>query len=242
MLMQRYFDALQGQIQAIRDDQANLQKAAVMCAESLANGGLIHIFDSGHLISHELLYRAGGPVAISRLGFSLQVENSAYARAAGENAPTLSYGYIKHIFETSQLRPGDVLFVGSVSGKTPNVVELALQAREHGLKVITLSAHSYSSKLDPEHPSGKRLLETGDLNLDNHAPYGDAMLEVEGVDYPICPASGINAAAVMWAIVAGMVEEMLARGLKPSIFPSVNRPNGRQLIHDMEVEAKRKGY
>lgn len=242
MLMQRYFQALRDQVDAISADQESLTQAAQLCAESLANGGLIHIFDSGHLVSHELLYRAGGPVAISRLSFSLQVDNVAYARANIDGSPTLSYAYIEHVFETNQLRPGDVLFVASVSGKTANVIEVALQGKKRGLKVITLSAHSYSPKLASEHPSGKHLMDCGDLNLDNHAPYGDAMLEVDGLDYPLCPASGINAAAVMWAIVAGMVEEMLARGLKPTIFPSVNRPNGRALVNEAEAEAKRKGY
>ena len=135
-----------------------------------------------------------------------------------------------------------MLFVGSVSGKTANVVELALQARAHGLTVIALTALAYSSKLASEHPSGKRLYEVADLVLDNHAPYGDALLEVEGLDYPICPASGIGAAVTLWAVVAGIVEEMLRRGLKPTVFPSVNRPDGKTLVSQVEAEARRKGY
>ncbi len=56
------------------------------------------------------------------------------------------------------------------------------------------------------------------------------------------PASGMGAAAVMWAVVAGIIEEMLARGLKPTIFPSVNRPDGKNLVSQAEAEALRKGY
>jgi uncharacterized phosphosugar-binding protein len=81
-----------------------------------------------------------------------------------------------------------------------------------------------------------------DLVLDNHAPYGDAMLEVPGLDYPVCPASGLDAAAIMWAVVAGILEDMLARGLKPTVFPSVNRPDGRILMSQVETEELRKGY
>ena len=68
------------------------------------------------------------------------------------------------------------------------------------------------------------------------------MIEVECLDYPICPASGIVAATVMWAVVAGMVEEMLANGLQPTVFPSVNRPEGPALLSKVEAEALRKGY
>lgn len=242
MLIQRYFDALQERIAAIAADSGPLEAAAKLCADSLSSGGAVHIFDSGHLISHELINRAGGLVAFNRLAFSLSIDNLVKARREEAPAPTLSYGYIEHVLDANQLRRGDVLFVGSVSGKTPNVIELALRARERGLKVIVITALAYSSKLESEHPSGKHLFEAADLVLDNHAPYGDAMLAVEGVDYPICPASGIGAATVLWAVVAGLVEEMLNRGLKPTIFPSVNRPEGKALVSQVEAEALRKGY
>jgi uncharacterized phosphosugar-binding protein len=108
--------------------------------------------------------------------------------------------------------------------------------------VIALTALAYSSKLVSEHPSGKHLYEAADLVLDNHAPYGDALLAVDGLDYPICPASGIDAATILWAVVAGIVEEMLKRGLKPTVYPSVNRPDGKGLVGQVEAEAQRKGY
>ena len=135
-----------------------------------------------------------------------------------------------------------MILVKSVSGKTANVVELALRAREHGLFVIAITALAYSSKLESEHPSGKHLYEAADLVLDNHAPFGDAMLEVEGLDYPICPGSGIGAATVMWAVVAGIIEEMLSRGLQPTVYPSVNRPEGASLVSKVEADALRKGF
>jgi uncharacterized phosphosugar-binding protein len=244
MLIEQYFEKLRERIDAIAADTEPIQQAARLCADTLARGGMVHIFDSGHLVSHELINRAGGLVALSRLAFSLNIDQLVKARAARplpEGSP-LSYGYIEHVFETDQLRPGDVLFVGSVSGKTANVVELALQGRSHGLKVIAMTALAYSAKLVSEHPSKKRLYEVADLVLDNHAPYGDAMLQVEGLDYPICPASGVDAAVVMWAMVAGLVEEMLKRGLKPTVFPSVNRPDGRTLVGLVEKEALEKGY
>jgi uncharacterized phosphosugar-binding protein len=244
MLINRYFEALQSRIAEIAADPEPIQQAAHACAEALARGGVVHIFDSGHMISRELINRAGGLVALSSLTFALAVDNPVKTRAAVPPPPdsTLSYGYIDHVFETGQLRKGDVLFVGSVSGKTANVVELALRARDHGLTVIAVTALAYSSKLASEHPSGKHLYEAADLVLDNHAPYGDAMLEVEGLDYPVCPASGMGAAAVLWGVVAGIIEELLARGLKPTVFPSVNRPDGKSLVAQVEAEALKKGY
>ena len=244
MLIEQYFEALQAKIAEIAAHPEPIQKAAKVCADALEKGGVIHIFDSGHMVSSELIHRAGGLAALSGLSFKLEIDNLVRTRAEAppDKSPGLSFKYIKHVFETDQLRPGDVLFIGSVSGKTPNVIELALQARAHGLTVIGLTSFAYSSRLEAMHPSGKRLYEVADLALDNRAPYGDAMLEVEGLDHKICPASGMGAAAIMWAIMAGLAEEMLARGLKPSVFPSINRPDGWELLNQIYKDALEKGY
>jgi uncharacterized phosphosugar-binding protein len=242
VLIDEYFSALQAKIAEIASDPEPIRQVAAVCSQAMAAGGVIHVFDSGHMVSSELINRAGGLVALSALSFNLNVANNVKARAAQPDETSLSFAYIGHVFETNQLRPGDILFVGSVSGKTANVVELAVQARAHGLKVIALTSLAYSSQLVSEHPSGRRLYEVADLVLDNHAPYGDAMLEVPGLDYPVCPASGLNAATIMWAVVAGILEDLLARGLKPTIYPSVNRPEGRALMNKVEEEARQKGY
>lgn len=244
MLIEHYFEAIQAKIAEIAGQTEPIRQAAKVCADALEKGGVIHIFDSGHMVSHELIFRAGGLAAFSPLFFNLNVTNTVRTRKAVDLPPgnSLSFGYIQHVFETNQLRPGDVLFVGSVSGKTANVVELAIQARAHGLTVIALTSLAYSSKLTSEHPSGQHLYEAADLVLDNHAPYGDAILDVEGLEYPICPSSGIGAAVILWAVAAGMVDEMLSRGLTPTVFPSVNRPDGWTVVKKAEEDALRKGY
>ena len=241
-LIDQYYSALQGKIAEIAAHPEPIRKAAQVCADALSQGGVVHIFDSGHMVSSELINRAGGLVALAPLSFGLNINNTVKTRSAAPDQPSRSFGYIEHVFDTNQLREGDVLIVGSVSGKTANVVELALQAKAHGLTVIALTSLAYSSRLTSEHPSGKRLFETTDLVLDNHAPFGDAMLPVEGLEYAIAPASGLGAAAVLWGMVVGIVEELLARGLTPTVFPSVNRPDGWSLVKHAEEEALRKGY
>jgi uncharacterized phosphosugar-binding protein len=244
MLIERYFEAIQSKIAEIAAQPEPIRQAAKVCADALEKGGVIHIFDSGHMVSHELIYRAGGLAAFSPLFFKLDITNTVRTRKPEPLPPdsTLSFGYIQHIFETDQLRPGDVLFVGSVSGKTANVIELAIQGRSHGMTVIALTSLAYSSQLASEHSSGKHLYEVADLVLDNHAPYGDAMLAVDGLEYAVCPSSGIGAAIILWAVSAGIIEEMLSRGLTPTVYPSINRPEGREVIKKIEEEAMRKGY
>jgi hypothetical protein len=39
-----------------------------------------------------------------------------------------------------------------------------------------------------------------------------------------------------------VIEMLLAQGLKPTIYPSVNRPNGPELVANADAEALEKGY
>ena len=77
-----------------------------------------------------------------------------------------------------------------------------------------------------EDPSGKHLYECADLLIDNLAPVGDAMMEVDGLDAKICPASGLANAFIMWSITTVVVEELMKKGLNPSVYKSYNFPGG----------------
>ena len=119
MLIEEYLEALQGKIEEIAAQTEPIQEAATLCADTLENGGVIHIFDSGHMVSSELIHRAGGLAALSKLAFKLEVDNPVRTRAETPKdlASVNPYKYIEHVFDTDQLRAGDLLFVGSVSGR-----------------------------------------------------------------------------------------------------------------------------
>lgn len=228
MLIARYFDAIIAKLDELRREESNsIARAADVCAEALASGGVIHIHDTGHMVSSELVHRAGGLAAFSPFSFSLNVNNpNAHRDRRREQPPPGDPELVALALRRSNVRPGDVLVIGSVSGKSALVVELAIQARGMGASTVALTAVAYSSKLASEHPSGKRLFEVADIVLNNHADYGDAMLEVDGMDRRICPASGICAAAALWALTAGIVERMVAMGKPPAVYRSVNLPGG----------------
>ena len=81
-LIEQYFEALQAKIAEIAAKPEPIQQAAKLCADALENGGVIHIFDSGHMVSSELIHRAGGLAALSGLSFKLDVTNPVRTRAA----------------------------------------------------------------------------------------------------------------------------------------------------------------
>ncbi len=246
-LSQSYFERIRAQIAELeRRSLPAIERAAEVCAECLLRRGVIHVYDTGHLVSRELINRAGGLAAFSPLQFDLQVTNTnPYREAQGVGAQTTPETVrciVQAALDRSRVASGDVLIIGSVSGKTPFPVELALQAKGRGVFTIGLTALDYSSKLQSEHASGKRLFEVVDLVIDNAAPYGDAMLSLEGVETAFCPASGIGAAVALWAVVAGIVERMAAAGSPPTILASINRPDGMERYKQTIEYYKQRGY
>lgn len=240
-LLSNYYSAIDNLYTTIRQTQGDsIAAAAAIIADAVAAGGCVYIYDTGHLINSELLNRAGGPVFIRRFGYGLSVDSSA--RARDRSAVDASQeGLAAWALRCSSVLPGDVFILGSVSGKTLNVIDLAVEAKKFGCKLITLSSHAYSATLQSQHTSGKRLFELGDVNLDNCAPFGDAMLEVEGIEAKLAPASGMAAAYIMWAVIVAATEGLLERGKTPSILKSVNFPPNVEYNNELYRRYEREG-
>ncbi|MBP8954709.1 MAG: sugar isomerase domain-containing protein [Armatimonadetes bacterium] len=228
------FDAIE------KDQLALIDQSAEMIAESVTNGGAWHVHDTGHIIDRELIHRGGGLMFIRPFRWSFSVEDPV--PACLRNRPPVDPNYdvaketVRLAVHASNLRAGDVITIGSVSGRSFPQIELALQCREIGCKVIVISSHNYSTQVEPKHPSGKRLFECADIFLDNLAPLGDGHMQVEGYDVPLFPLSGINAAMITWMIVAGVVEKMNAKGAQPQIWKSANIDGGADRNRQVETE------
>ena len=124
------------------------------------------------------------------------------------------------------LRPGDVLVVGSVSGRTASVVDLAYEAKKMGVHVIAFISMKYATQVEPVHSSGRKLYEMVDLVMDNCAPAAEGMMDVEGIEAPYAAASGIASDYILWSMTSVAVDELLARGITPGILKSANFPGG----------------
>ena len=80
----------------------------------------------------------------------------------------------------SAAKDGDVLILASTSGRNAVVIDMAIAARKKGIKVIGITALSYSGEVSSRHPSGKKLMDLCDVLIDNGAPCGDAVVEIHG--------------------------------------------------------------
>jgi uncharacterized phosphosugar-binding protein len=228
----RYFDDLLDRLGELRGRSGPaIESAAAACAAAIGSGGVVHVFDTGHLVSHELINRAGGLAAFTPLRIELTVDNPHPVRETDRAAAeAVTTELVAVALASSRTRPGDVLVVGSVSGNAPLPVELCLQAGERGLRTIAVTSVEYSARLAPRHPSGLRLADVAEIVIDNGAPYGDAALPLAGIEQPCCPFSGVGAVAALWAVVARTVELVVAAGPAPTVFASVNLPDGPERL------------
>ena len=227
MLLDRYRQAVDDLFRKVRDTQTeNIIKAGEMVADSVANGGCIFLSRICHAMEMDSIYRGGGPIFYKHFSYDLKIENAARPRDRSDLNIDTQGAAARYALTQSNIRPGDVLFVGSVSGRTKDVVDLAYEAEQMGVKVIAFVSMEYARQVEPVHPSGKKLYEIASLTLDNCAPAAEAMLDVEGIEARFGAASGIASDYIMWSVTSVAVEKLLEKGLTPGILKSANYPGG----------------
>jgi uncharacterized phosphosugar-binding protein len=245
---ERWFDCAEQVLTRIRTTQADaLRRAAELIADSVAAGGALHIYDTGHC-TREPHHRAGGLLLLRDLQLGLNVtsstspkraaEVSARQREAGtrvtEQATDLA-------IERSALLPGDVLLVNSVSGKAPAPVQVALSATRRGVHVVAITNVTYSRAVTSQHSSGKKLFEVAEVVIDNCGVVGDAALDVEGMGTRAIPTSGLTFCYIIWALTAEVISQLLARGVTPHVYRSVNLPDGEEFNAQAEAAYRETG-
>lgn len=199
-----------------------MEKAADAIAASVAEGGVVHVFGSGHshMLAEEIFYRPGGLVPVNAiLDPGLSGIHGAVKSTLFERLP----GYAAAILGDHEISGGDPFIVVSNSGVNPVPVDMALEGRARGLVVIALTSVQASAVLRPRHPCGQRLYELADIVLDNRMPPGDALVDVPG--YPgikTGPVSTILGAYILDNIMVMAVERIAARGQEPPVFAGAN--------------------
>jgi len=227
-LAKAYMDGVIQLLQRITEEEMPaLRDAAKIMAEAISQAKRIFAFGCTHssLPIQDLVYRAGGLMLINPL-FGPGIASLDVRPATMSSAIERLQGYAQVLLDNNPIGAGDVLILVSVSGRNAVPVEMAQLARERGIKVIGVTSRVYTDAFASRHPSGKKMYEFADVVLDNKVDQGDAMLQAEGVPQKFCPASGVTSTALLQALVAATVEELLARGITPPIFLAANVDGG----------------
>ena len=194
-----------------------IQRVAGILARSVIEGGIIHLFGSGHsaMPTQEVFIRAGSLTNARPISLERNLDSFERIEGVGE---ALMRGF------TGQR--GEVLFVFSNSGVNPLPIEVALEGKRRGLFTVGVTSLEHSRRSAVKHSGGKRLFDVVDVAIDTHVPYGDAGLEVEGLPMRIGPLSTIAGVAIINAVMAETIEAMLAAGETPPVRISRNTPGG----------------
>jgi len=237
-----FFDRSMALLQELKRSEAGaIQRAAELCAERIARGGLVFLFGNGHsrMMCEEMTPRQGcfaGFVALVELALS---NHSAIIGANGLRAPLYleNYeGYAEQVLRGFRFGLNDAFIVISTSGIRPVIVELAMGARARGLPVIAIVSKTHCEQTKAAHSSGKKLIDCADIVIDNLCPAGDCVLELEGLEWRTGPVSTITGAMIINMIRCATAEALLACGVKPVLLPS------HQLVGNTSAEEQLEAF
>jgi uncharacterized phosphosugar-binding protein len=212
-----YLKAVTAVLEELAEGGGELADVGARIGASVADGGVVHVFGSGHsrLAAEEVAVRAGTLSSVTSVWPERGLDR--LERTPGLGASVLS---------ASDLRAGEVLLVVSQSGINPLPIDVARAAGERGAQVVGVGSAPHSRAVASRHPDGVRLLDVVDVFLDTRMPAGDALVELDGLDGRCGPASTFAAAALLHAALVEAVAWMLAHGYEPPVRVSRNLPEG----------------
>lgn len=221
-----YYERVTALLQQVREQEMDaIDRAAEICAQSIASGGLVFLFGNGHsrMLCEEMTPRQGcypGFVAMVELALS---NHANIVGTNGLRAPLhleKYEGYSEEILKGFRFGPNDAFIVISTSGIRPVIVEMAMGAQRRGLPVIGIVARQHCEQSVAAHSSGKKLTDVADVIIDNHCPPGDCVVELEGLEWRTGPTSTVTGAAIINMLRCEVAERLIARGHKPELLPS----------------------
>jgi len=234
MMLHEYVEQIRRSLDQIEEQEAErIRQAARKTAETIMQGGVIHLFGCGHshILTEEVFYRAGGLAPIHPILVEpLMLHEGAVRSSELERQNGLAASFMHN----QDIRPGEVMIVLSTSGRNPVPVDVVQIAKAKGAYTIGITSLQYSQSQPSRHVSGKHLYDAVDLVIDNHAVKGDAVLTYPGVPVPFAPTSTVIGAVILNGIFAEAIVMMTDQGYEPPVFLSGNidgaDERNRQLI------------
>ncbi|MCE5250643.1 sugar isomerase domain-containing protein [bacterium] len=219
----------------------SIQKAAEIMAESIAAGRWVHTFGCGHatLPIEEMYPRIGGFVGFHPM---IELPLSFFTHIVGEMGVHQFVflerveGYGNEIMKSYTFDPRDTMWFFSHSGINNVNIDVALEAKRLGMKiVVTGSAEAYKD-IPTRHSSGKKLFEIADVVVDSCATAQDASVALKNHKDKIGPVSTISFVTCVWMMITTVAEILADKGVKVYIHPSHNVP-GDTTAKDRLTEA-----
>ncbi len=221
----------------LKKEEASLRMLGETVLQSLRNGGVWHIFGSGHsaLLADELFHRAGGLVPINSMTeVSLSPLVNPAVNREMERDETNAHG----ILDKHSIQSGEPILLISNSGVNGITVELAKMAKEKGLVVCALTSVAHSKAGKSRHSTGKKLYEVADIVIDSSLPAGDAILDWNLGDktFKSGASSMVLGSVALHTVESIVVNGYVQAGELPPVLISANAIGGDE--HNKVLEEK----
>ena len=230
-----YYGVIKDQLEAqFEQEGANIEKAAEYCATSVSAGRVIHVFGCGHsqMFAMEVFYRAGGLVPVNAL---LIPHLALFPKAKLSTLQERVEGFADRYLSLEDVDARDTMIIVSISGRNAAVVDMALEAKRVGMKVVALVSKQFAGSTTSRHSSGKNLMDVADVVIDVKCVSGDAALEIDGLEPHVCGTSTVLGMSIMESIIAQTVENCMKAGYVPPIYVSSNLDRG-DAINDKHIK------
>lgn len=214
--------------QQFHEEQSHIEESSLACAESVKKGRLIHVFGCGHsqMFAMEVFYRAGGLAPVNAL---LIPHLALFPKAKLSTLQERVEGFSGEYLRLENVSPDDTMIIVSVSGRNAGVVDMALEAKQIGMKVIALTSEKFSGSVTSRHSSGKNLKDVADIVIDIKCVEGDACLSLPQMEAKFTGTSTILGMTVMDCIMARTVELCVEAGVIPPVYVSSNLDRGDKI-------------
>lgn len=242
MLATQWLDNVRGVLARIEETQTdNIRAAANIMADSIAADRWVHTFGCGHatIPVEEMYPRIGGFV-----GFHPMVELplTFFTRITGEMGIhqflflERAEGYGREIMKSYTFDERDSVWIFSHSGINNVNIDVALRAKELGMKVVAAGSAAGFAETASRHSSGRKLFDIADVVIDSCVPATDASVPLKNHRDYIGPISTMGFVATVWMTISTIAEILVERGVKLHIHPSHNIP-GDTTAHERLNEA-----
>jgi len=249
MLAKQWLDNVRGIMDTIEQTQMeNIRKAAEVMADSIERGRWVHTFGCGHatLPIEEMYPRIG-----SFVGFHPMIELplSFFTHITGEMGVHQFVflerveGYGVEIMKGYNFDARDTMWLFSHSGINNVNIDVAIEAKKKGMKVVAFGSAAAAKGKQTRHSSGKTIFDVADIVVDTCAPVEDASVPLKNHQDKIGPVSTMAFVTCVWMTVTTIAEILADRGVKLFIHPSHNVPGdttAKQRLEEALAEYKRR--
>ncbi len=221
-----YLSRIQEIVSEIRAGQMDaIRRAGAKMAACIAGEGRVYVFGSGHSVIPvmDIFPRYGSFVGF----FPLYDPRLMWSNVIGPGgARELLWierqeGYARVFLQSYPLEARDCMLIFSHGGLNAAPIEVALQARDKGLTVISVSSHRNAHVSAARHSSGRKLSDVAHIAIDNCVPPEDALIDVGRIER-VAAGSTVAAVSIAMALVAETAGCLALDGGVPPTFVSPN--------------------